>query len=85
MDALQAAQANHCQHLVAKTQNLAMVDAMNLFPRDPRNFHDRRDRHGEQTSADAEEQGLDAGESQRRTQLNGRSFSGIADDLDCAF
>src|SRR5882762_1200027 len=63
-------QANESKNLVAKTQHFTLVDAVNLGVRNACDFHDRGERNGEKTAADAEQQSLNTRKSEWRTKLN---------------
>src|SRR5258708_12899863 len=57
---------------------------MNFLACTASDFHDGRNRHSEQTSADAEKQSLNAGQGEWHAKLDGGAFSGNADDVDGA-
>jgi len=53
VDLAQVIQAHERKHLLAETQNLAAIDAVNLFVGGAGDFDDRRKRHGKQAATDA--------------------------------
>ena len=63
-------QPNESENLVAKTQHFALVYAVNFGIHNASDFHNRGERDGKKTAADAEQQSLNASEGERRTKSN---------------
>jgi len=74
-------QANESENLIGGGAHFTLVDAVNLWIHDARDFDHGREWHSEKTAANTEKQSLDTRKSQRRAKLNGGAAAFLGGDM----
>ncbi len=84
MNAADGIEADEGENLIAEAQHFAFVDALNVLFGGASDFHDGGKRNGEEAAADAEQQRLNAGESERDAEKKRGALPFFAVDVDGA-
>src|SRR6266481_5922303 len=84
MNAIELIEADERENLIAQAQDFTLVHFVNFLILDAGDFDDGGKWNGEEAAANAEEQGLNAGQRERHTELDAGAFAFAGSDVDRA-